>query len=101
MNKFPLGSWAFDSEAKEYVKISNLVCPVCLARGKNDPDHECGEHWEPCEAVALRVVSFDVNGPKIAYTYRGVKAKFLSPLKNHDDLNHLLKGDNKFFVGRV
>jgi len=96
----------FDSEAKEFVRITNMICTL---------DHSTLEafkvshgekgmgacEYEPHEAIALRVVGITKTGdPIIALTYRGVKASNLRPADPGSmiDLDKVRRGR---FIGRV
>lgn len=60
----------FDSENKEFVKISNGI--------------EKDGKFVPTEAIAMRVIGLSQNKPVIGYTYRQVKEDKLSTI-NRDN----------------
>lgn len=91
--KFKINQVCFDSEAKELVKISNGT--------------DIDRIFTPTEAIAIRVFPpGKKKKPKIAFTYRQVKAEFLHPLvetPGEDSFDLFLNSDNKMveFIGRV
>ena len=87
----------FDSENKEFVKISN---GIPIIEGKPE--------IVPTEAMALRVIDILPSGkPQIAFTYRKVNPKYLSQCCFKTDIEHFAKvfegkDDGHFqFIGRV
>ena len=87
----------FDSENKEFVKISN---GIPIVEGKPE--------IKPTEAIALRVIDILKSGRvQIAFTYRKVDASKLSLLTHEHDADHIAKilesgeADHYQFIGRV
>lgn len=92
---FKINQFCFDSQNKEFVKITNGI-PV------NEGCHECG--ITPTEGLALRIVSLDNGVPVIAYTYRKVDPTFLSDAKDGGQFEAILsteKPKHYTFIGRV
>lgn len=85
-----INDWTYDSENKEYVRISN--------------GYEAGNVFIPTEAVALRIVGMDNGLPVIAYTYRKVKANCLSTTNGGEQFSAISQTHNPVhwkFIGRV
>lgn len=110
---FKINEVAYDRQNKEYVKITNMFCPIC-AQGRAHPDVFNGRHpvrgvecaTTPFEAVALRLFGSDADGkPLIGFTYRGVDAKQLTKVEDQTmmDVYLLQEGATNHFVwiGRV
>jgi hypothetical protein len=77
MNEIKINDWCYDRFAKEYVKVTNMRCPLCA---KGDTLHqikgvECAK--EPCEAVAVRLLNFNDGKPSFGFTYRNVRTESL------------------------
>jgi hypothetical protein len=95
----------YDRENKEYVMISNGI-PNLDEAGK-----EKVNDIKPTEAIALRVCILGEvdNKPRIAFTYRQVKADFLEELPNEQPAKVWFNGymnsnpTNKHFnfLGRI
>ena len=94
---------AFDSENKEHVMISNGRCtldhssPEAFRLSHKREDGSTGCCYEPSEAIAIRVIgtsTLDKAKLTLAWTYRKVDAKYLSPVDNYnrDDFVKLLTG---------
>lgn len=107
-----LNEVAYDSEAKEFVKITNLRCPIC-AQGNKHPDVLNGRHpvrgvecaTEPFEAIALRLITLNRGKVVIGFTYRQINPAFLK--KTTHKMNELdiftanPEGIHYSFIGRV
>lgn len=110
---FKVGDWAFDSYAKETVKISNCKCVLdhtnpeaykvshrvhVFDRGPHEFE-ACGCRMTACEAIALRVVGANARRPVIAFTYRQVEAKYL----RKTEAVNIYQGDviKTLHIGRV
>jgi len=88
---FKINQTVFDSENKEYVKITNGF-------------EKANGLIEPNEGIALRVLGFREGKPIIAFTYRKVNPKFLSACEGKvaiDTVFNLQTYDHYDFVGRV
>lgn len=73
-DRLRLNKVAYDQRGKEYVLITNGVCHQCTA---------CVEHQDcvftPHEAIVLRVIGRNDNGPIIGWTCRSVNFDDLAP----------------------
>lgn len=89
---FKINQICYDSEAKEYVKLSNGTDG--MGQGP----------FVPTEAIALRVVCVDKGIPQVAYTYRAVNPARLTVANNQaltgSTFDSVLSGC-KHFVGRI
>ena len=86
---------AYDTEAKELVKISNGT-PICKFFQKG---------VSPTEAVAIRFLTLNQGKPQLAFTYRKVDPKKLRKTTHTLDMLDTL-GENPYtqhydFLGRV
>lgn len=93
MNKnFKINQLCFDSQNKEFVKISN---------GVTSPDTE--GKFTPTEALALRIVSINKGKLVVAYTYRKVNPEFLTEAKDGGHFDSILFSSNNSFesIGRI
>lgn len=88
--KFKINQICFDSENKEFVRITNGV--------------EVSGEFVPTEALAIRFVCLNEGKPTLAFTYRQVKSSFLSET-THNSFEALLDSPKKpqyySFIGRV
>jgi hypothetical protein len=102
-DKLKMNCIAFDSENKEHVLITNGRCtldhssPDAFRESHKREDGSCGCHYEPSEAIAIRVIgtnTLDKAKLTLAWTYRGVNAKHLSPADNYNrnDFAKLMTG---------
>ncbi len=96
---FRINQTVFDSEAKEYVIISNGY-PV------DEETHYFTGAIIPTEAIAYRLIELKPNGkPVIAFTYRKVKAENLSTGASEAcfaNANHDHCASNHYeFIGRI
>ena len=104
-NELKINDVAYDKDAKEFVRISNMICTLDHSNEGFAASHGgkgmAACQYEPHEAVALRVVGITKTGdPIIAMTYRGVKAASLSPA-SPDSMIDLYKVRKSRFIGRV
>ncbi len=97
---------AFDSDAKEIVKISNLRCVLphtdqaAFAASHAEGTASC--QMEPHEAVALRVVGYANGRAVTGWTFRGVRAAALRPLTTDSDpFAKMPRRLSSYFVGRM
>jgi hypothetical protein len=97
--KFKINQVCFDSENKEFVKITNGI-PV----EENDSLGINGREVVPTEALALRVISLNQGKPVLGYTYRKVNPAKLSIAEDGGQLEAILtteKPKHYEFMGRV
>ena len=95
---FKINQLVWDGEAKEYVLITN---GVPIVEGKPEIN--------PTEAIALRVCGLPSDDkPRLAFTYRQVKAACLEVLENEAaaKLFHMFLGSGEInkhfnFLGRI
>lgn len=103
--KWGMGEVVYDNQAKEFVKITNMICPLCK---QGDSAHqikgvECAT--EPFEGVAIRFVTFNQGKPMLAFTYRGIDAnkiqKTTHKLIELESMTNEPIGEHFTFIGRV
>ncbi len=87
---FKINQVCFDSENKEFVKITNGIMP----------------HGDfiPTEAIAIRIVSLDNTKPVIGFTYRKVDHEKLSEGKDGGFFASILDTEKPVgykFIGRI
>jgi hypothetical protein len=96
---------AYDTQAKEFVKITNMVCRLCQQgdRAHQIKGVECAT--EPFEAVAIRLITFNQGKATLGFTYRAVDAKLLQKtthkLAELDVMTENPIGQFYTFIGRV
>jgi hypothetical protein len=87
---FKINQTVYDSENKEYVKITNGI-------------QHSGD-FIPTEGIALRVLGFREGKPIIAFTYRKVNPMFLSSCHGDAPIDTLFDSkdcEHFDFIGRV
>ena len=90
MNKFKINQFVFDSQNKEFVKITNGI--------------ELNGNLVPTEGLAIRVVSLNNGKPVLGFTYRKINSEFLSDAKDGGQFETILKENKPLhyeFIGRI
>lgn len=90
--KFKINQLCFDSQNKEFVKITNgITCD------------ETGGEFAPTEALALRIVSINKGKLVLAYTYRKVNPEFLTEAQDGGQFEAVLYSSTSNFesIGRI
>lgn len=88
---FKINQIVFDSENKEYVKLSNGT--------------DAGGKFVPTEAVAVRIIGFnEENKPIVAFTYRKVNPEKLTTTFSETNLFEMIRLEKPIhfeYIGRV
>lgn len=90
MNKFKINQFVFDSQNKEFVKITN--------------GHELNGIFTPTEGLAIRVVSLNKGKPVLGLTYRKINSEFLSDAKDGGQFDAIINSNKPLhyeFIGRI
>lgn len=87
MFTFQMSDYAFDTYAKETVKITNGI----------DKDGI----FTPTEAIALRCIGFENNRAITAWTYRRVDVEQLRPVTPNKYALNMPSRRTRYFIGRI
>jgi hypothetical protein len=105
-----LNQIAFDRDTKDYVLITNGKCtldhsnPEAFQLAHKANNGSC--HYEPSEAIAIRIIGMHNNRPVVGWTYVSVRLQSLScstPMQSLKPMFDCIIGGKRtrYSVGRI